>query len=74
MKIRMKSGQIYGGIYAYDSYVSSFPDPEDILLEDAWDLTAGESYSEHPRRGLLLRRDELSAIEIYNLEEENENE
>jgi hypothetical protein len=38
MMIHLKNGEVIGGLYAYDSAASSYPEKEDLYLQEIWEL------------------------------------
>jgi len=72
LKIILKDGSKIAGFYGTNSFSSSYPHKDDIFLENIWKLDEGETFNDHENRGLLVERNEISYIEIYNIKERSD--
>jgi hypothetical protein len=72
MMVHLKNGQIIGGLYAYESAASSYPEKEDLYLQELWELD-DEGRFEKPidgTMGLLVSYDSIDYIELFQCLEE----
>jgi hypothetical protein len=72
MMVHLKNGQIIGGLYAYASAASSYPEKEDLYLQELWELD-DEGRFEKPidgTMGLLVNNDSVDYIELFQYKEE----
>jgi hypothetical protein len=74
MMVHLKNGQIIGGLYAYESAASSYPEKEDLYLQEIWELD-DEGKFLNPldgTMGLLVNYDSVDYIELFQYKEEGE--
>lgn len=67
VRVRLLDGRLLGGFYGGDSFASSFPEPQDVFVEQAWSLDEKGSFL-HPvgdGRGLLIRRDVIQSVQLF---------
>lgn len=69
----MKNGSNIAGVYSVKSFTSAFPHKQDIYLEELWQLDNNQKFlTKIPRSaGLWISADEISSIEFFDYEEEN---
>jgi hypothetical protein len=65
--LRLKSGGLVEGFYDKNSFASSFPEKEDLYLEEQWALDEGGVFLEKRKKsdGLLV---DFSEIEFFKLD------
>ena len=66
--LHMKDGRRIGGRYDVKSFASSFPNEEQLYLEEVWDLDQdGRFKGKHGRtRGIMVSCSDLYAIELFS--------
>jgi len=66
--IHLKNERIIGGLYGGDSFASSYPEKEDLYLEEVWRLNEEGIFMEKTpdTKGLLINYDEIEYIELFN--------
>lgn len=65
--VHLRDGSAVGGRYAGDSFASSYPAPEQIYLQELWQLD-GEMKFVQPianSKGALFFKDEIKAVEFF---------
>ena len=69
MLIHLRSGKVIGGYYGNDSFASSFPLDGDLYLRAVYNLDKNLRFTApvDNTRGLLIRKDEYSYIELYDV-------
>ena len=72
MLVHLKDGNLIGGLYQSASFASSYPDPEDLYIQEVWKIDENGSFLEKMPQtaGMLLTRDSIDYIELYNLGDE----
>jgi hypothetical protein len=67
---KLRTGERIGGLFASSSFASAYPEPQDIYLEQAWQLTEDGTLDEPVpgSRGLLLRQDDVEVLEFIELQ------
>lgn len=71
--IHLKNGKMVGGYFGTDSYATSFPNEGDIYLQTVYRVKNDSSFEENPindSKGLLIRRDEYTYLELFNIPEQ----
>ena len=70
VRAKLRTGDRIGGLFASSSFASAYPEPQDIYLEQAWQLTEDGTLDEPVpgSRGLLLRQDDVEVLEFIQLE------
>jgi len=65
--IHLKNGGRVGGIYDNDSFASLSPIEEQIYLQEVWELDEFGKFIEPIKRsrGILIMREEISSIELF---------
>lgn len=71
--LHLKNGNKIAGSYSTKSFTSAFPNKQDIYLEELWKLDDDNKFSAKISRsaGLWISADEISSIEFFDYEEEN---
>ena len=74
MIIHLKSGKRIAGFYGASSYATSFPHEGDLYLRAVYELDEkGKFGNPMPHtRGLLIRKDEYSYIELFDVPQQKE--
>lgn len=74
--LHLKNGNNIAGIYSVKSFTSAFPHKQDIYLEELWQLDDNQKFLAkiHRSSGLWISADEISSIEFFDYEEENNHE
>jgi hypothetical protein len=68
MIVHIKNGQVIGGLYAYDSAASSYPEKEDLYLQEIWELDDDGKFTKpvDGTMGLLVSCESIDYIELFN--------
>lgn len=63
----LKNGKKIGGIFGKNSFASSYPDEEQIYLEEVWQLNDQNGFEAKIERsnGIIIFRDEVLALEFF---------
>ena len=71
-KVILKNGNIIGGLYAERSNASSFPEAEQIYLQETWVIGEDGEFLRKKERtaGVIILSDEISHIELRVYENE----
>ena len=72
MLIHLKDGQIIGGLYAYESAASSYPESEDLYLQEVWEIDNKGNFIKpiEGTMGLLVNYNTVEFIELFKAEGE----
>jgi hypothetical protein len=72
--VTLKNGQKIGGLYAGDSFVSSYPAPEQIYLEEEWVLNEDGGFDRKATRtaGIIILGSEICCIELRTIGDDDE--
>jgi hypothetical protein len=72
MLIHLNSNRIIGGLYGFDSFVSSYPEKEDVYLQEVWKVDDEGKFMERipGTRGLLVNHEAIEYIELFEINEE----
>lgn len=65
----LKDGKKIGGLYGCESFASSAPAPEQLYLEQAWELN-NDGYFERPREntaGIMILADDVVTLELFHV-------
>ena len=67
MLIHLKNGDSIGGLYGWKSFASSFPEAEDIYLEEIWEMDERGIFLEKldGSTGALVNSSNIEYIELY---------
>ena len=65
--VHLKSGQYVGGLYSGNSFASSFPNPEDLYIEELWKMSRTGKFIEPmpDTKGLLISHDAIDFLELF---------
>ena len=72
--IHLKNGKLIGGLYGGDSFASSFPNKEDMYLQEVWGVNEKGEFQQkiENTRGLWISKDFFDYIEFLDvIKEEN---
>jgi hypothetical protein len=74
MIVHLKDNSVIGGYYGYKSAASSYPETEDLYLEQIWQLDVLGHFKEpiEDTAGLLVSSDSIGYIELFHSLEEGE--
>jgi hypothetical protein len=63
----LKSGQKLGGLYSGESFASSFPQAQEIYVQELYHVTEQGKFGDKVERteGAIIRFDECSFIEFF---------
>jgi hypothetical protein len=70
MLIHLNNGKIIGGLYGTDSFASSYPEKEDLYLQEVWKVDEEGKFIEKisGSKGLLVNYDTIEYIELFDIE------
>ena len=76
MLIHLNNGRMIGGLYGTDSFASSYPEKEDIYLQEIWKIDTEGNFIEKitGSKGLLINHDVIEYVELFNIPEGGNNE
>jgi hypothetical protein len=68
--IHMKTDDMIGGLYSVNSFASSYPEKEDLYLEELWKVDEDGKFEEKIpyTKGLLVNFEEIKYIEFFKLD------
>jgi hypothetical protein len=68
VRAKLRDGERVGGYFGDGSSASSYPEPQDLYLEEAWRLRDDGSFVEPlpSSRGLLLRHGDVEILELFD--------
>ena len=63
------NGRIIGGLYGPDSFTSSYPEKEDVYLQEIWKIDEAGRFMERipGSKGVLVNYDVVEYIEFFNI-------
>ena len=66
--VHLKNGKMIGGLYSKDSFASSYPDKEQIYLEEVWRVDNNGAFISKVDRtkGIVIIGEDISSIEFFN--------
>jgi hypothetical protein len=66
--IHLKNGDMVGGLYGGNSFASSYPEKEDLYLEELWTVDVEGKFQAKVENtsGLLVNFEEIKLIEFFN--------
>ena len=73
--IHLKNGKLIAGLYSSDSFASSFPYPEELYLEEVWNITENGEFLDkiENTKGFWITRDSYDYMEFFKpISEEDE--
>jgi hypothetical protein len=73
VRVRLVDGRLLGGYYGANSFASSYPEPQDVFVEQAWSLHEDESFVDPVSggQGLLIRRDAIQSVQFLRVGEDH---
>ena len=76
MLVHLNNGRVIGGLYGPGSFASSYPEKEDLYLQEVWKVDAKGKFIEKisGSKGLLVNYDVIEYIELFNTNEGESNE
>ena len=68
--LHLKSGDLIGGLYGENSFAPSFPNEQDLYLEEVWRVDGNGQFIEKidETGGLLIRDQEIEFLEFFEIE------
>jgi hypothetical protein len=74
MLIHLKNGQLIGGLYDNNSLASSYPENEDIYLQEIWELDDTGKFKKpiDNTLGLLINYESVDYIELFKFTEQGD--
>jgi len=69
MLIHLNNRRIIGGLYGPDSFTSSYPEKEDVYLQEIWKIDEAGRFIEKisGSKGLLVNNDVIEYIELFDI-------
>jgi hypothetical protein len=69
MLIHINDGKIIGGLYGPDSFASSYPEKEDVYLQETWKIDENGRFIKKiaDTKGLLINPDVIEYIELFDI-------
>jgi hypothetical protein len=76
MLIHLNNGKMIGGLYGIDSFASSYPEKEDLYLQEVWKIDSEGKFIEKilGSKGLLVNHSLIEYIELFDVTEGGNNE
>lgn len=68
--VRLKNRDLIGGFYGENSFTSSFPNEQDLYLEEVWSVNEEGQFIEKIDRtgGLLIKDQEIEFLEFFRVQ------
>ena len=68
MLIHLNNERIIGGLYGAESFASSYPEEEDVYLQEVWKIDEEGRFMERipGAKGLLVNHDDIEYIELFD--------
>jgi hypothetical protein len=68
--LHLKNGEMTGGLYCSNSFASSYPEKEDLYLEELWKVDEKGVFTEKVENtnGLSVNFEEIHYIEFFKLD------
>ncbi len=65
--VTLKNGRKIGGKYGLNSFSSTYPNPQEIYLQEVWKLNENNGFEEivEKTEGILITEQEISTIEFF---------
>jgi hypothetical protein len=65
--VRLKTGLLIGGKYSEGSYVSHYPEPQDLYLVEVWNVDKNGAFVDKVERtkGMWIHRDAFDYLEFF---------
>lgn len=75
MLVHLNNGRMIGGLYGTDSFASSYPEKEDVYLQEIWKIDDEGKFIEKiaDSKGVLINHDVIEYIEFFNFTEGGNN-
>jgi hypothetical protein len=69
VRVRLHGGQNVGGLFGAASFASSYPEPQDLFIEQAWRLDREGSFIEPIpfSEGILVRHETIEVVELLGV-------
>lgn len=69
MLIHLNNGKMIGGLYGMDSFASSYPEKEDLYLQEVWKIDSEGKFIEKilGSKGLLVNHSLIEYIELFDV-------
>jgi len=69
MLIHLNNGRIIGGLYGPNSFASSYPEEEDVYLQEIWKIDEEGRFMEKipDSKGLLVNHNAIEYIEFFDI-------
>jgi hypothetical protein len=76
MLIHLNNGKMIGGLYGTDSFASSYPEKEDLYLQEIWKIDSEGKKKKKiiGSKGLLVNHESIEFIEFFDIPEGGNNE
>lgn len=67
--VHLENGDLIGGLYGENSFASSFPNEQDLYLEEAWNVNEEGQFIEKidETGGLLITEQEIEFLEFFKI-------
>jgi len=67
--LHLKEGQSIGGLFSTESFASSYPEKEDLYLEEVWEVDENGAFraKKENTHGLLVNFEEVQFIEFFTI-------
>ena len=74
MLIHLNDGNMVGGFLGEGSYATSFPNDGDLYLKAVYSINENGEFGKpiEDTKGLLIRKDQYSYIELFNVPKQEE--
>jgi hypothetical protein len=71
MLLHLTNGRVIGGLYGLDSFASSYPEKEDLYLQEVWKIDKEGKFIKKisDTKGLLVNYTTIEYIELFNINE-----
>jgi hypothetical protein len=68
--VHLKNGDLIGGLYGENSFASSFPNEQDLYLEEVWRVDKNGQFIEriHQTGGLLIKDQQIEFLEFFEIQ------
>jgi hypothetical protein len=65
-----KMAGLVGGVFSENSFASSYPDPEDLYLEEVWQVSDDGAFERAipGTRGLWVSREAFDVLEFFGVD------
>lgn len=69
MLIHLNDGELLGGLYGLGSFASSYPEEEDLYLQEVWEIDEDGSFIKKmtDTKGLLINHSAIKYIEFFDI-------